>query len=187
MSSSATSTISQSESSLGTGEEDSIQTSLKLQYYLPSSNNGMSFLSFRVRSHAPSIRSYRGTKVVWPDFQPMRVPVEPVCIDLFRQNPVFTSLLLKSPVHVVQRRRTWTGDFKCREVKTGFYRNRSMKTGSSGTLIGWKSGQTTFVPLGLNGGSVATDSASAQCRVRTGSCHWHSIHWAEQKRGLHLY
>ncbi len=45
------------------------------------------------------------------------------------------------------RRRTWTGDFKCREVKTGFYRNRSMQTGSSGTLIGWKSGQTTFVPL----------------------------------------
>ncbi len=33
------------------------------------------------------------------------------------------------------------------EVKTGFYRNRSMQTGSSGTLIGWKSGQTTFVPL----------------------------------------
>ncbi len=40
-----------------------------------------------------------------------------------------------------------TGDFKCREVKTGFYRNRSMQTGSSETLIGWKSGQTTFVPL----------------------------------------
>jgi hypothetical protein len=46
-----------------------------------------------------------------------------------------------------QRRWTWTGDFKCREAKTGFYRNRSMQTGSSGTLIGWKSGQTTFVPL----------------------------------------
>jgi hypothetical protein len=46
-----------------------------------------------------------------------------------------------------QRRWTWTGDFKCREVKTGFCRNRSMQTGSSGTLIGWKSGQTTFVPL----------------------------------------
>jgi hypothetical protein len=26
----------------------------------------------------------RGTYVVWPDFQPMRVPEEPVCIDLFR-------------------------------------------------------------------------------------------------------
>ncbi len=47
----------------------------------------------------------------------------------------------------LQRRWIWTGDFKCREVKTGFYRNRSMQTGSSGTLIGWKSGQTTFVPL----------------------------------------
>ncbi len=45
------------------------------------------------------------------------------------------------------RRWTWTGDFKCREVKTGFCLNRSMQTGSSGTLIGWKSGQTTFVPL----------------------------------------
>ncbi len=42
---------------------------------------------------------------------------------------------------------TWTGDFKCREAKTGFCRNRPKLTGSSGTLIGWKSGQTTFVPL----------------------------------------
>jgi hypothetical protein len=58
-----------------------------------------------VRSHAPSIQSHRGTKVVWPDFQPMRVPEEPVCIDIFRQNPVFTSLRLKSPVHV---HRLWT-------------------------------------------------------------------------------
>ncbi len=41
---------------------------------------------------------------------------------------------------------TRTGDFKCRE-KTGFCRNRSMQTDSTGTLIGWKSGQTTFVPL----------------------------------------
>jgi hypothetical protein len=31
--------------------------------------------------------------------------------------------------------------------KTGFCRNRSMQTGSSGTLIGSKSGQTTFAPL----------------------------------------
>jgi hypothetical protein len=30
----------------------------------------------------------------------MRVPEEPVCVHLFRQNPVFTSLHLKSPVHV---------------------------------------------------------------------------------------
>ncbi len=41
-------------------------------------------LCIRVRSHAPSIRSHRGTKVVLPDFQPMRVPEEPVCIDLFQ-------------------------------------------------------------------------------------------------------
>ncbi len=45
------------------------------------------------------------------------------------------------------RRWTWTGDFKCREVKTGFCRKRWTQTGSSGTLIGWKSGQTTFIPL----------------------------------------
>ncbi len=31
----------------------------------------------------------------------MRVPEEPVCIHLFYRNPVFTSLHLKSPVHVV--------------------------------------------------------------------------------------
>ncbi len=46
-----------------------------------------------------------------------------------------------------RRRWTWTGDFKCREVKTGFCRKRWTQTGSSGTLIGWKSGQTTFIPL----------------------------------------
>ncbi len=45
------------------------------------------------------------------------------------------------------RRWTWTGDFKCMEVKTGFCRKRWTQTGSSGTLIGWKSGQTTFIPL----------------------------------------
>ncbi len=42
---------------------------------------------------------------------------------------------------------TWTGDFKWREVKTRFYRNRLMQTDSSGTLIGWKSCQTPSVPL----------------------------------------
>jgi hypothetical protein len=35
--------------------------------------------------------------VVFPDFQPMRVSEESVCIYLFRQNPVFTSLHLRSP------------------------------------------------------------------------------------------
>ena len=65
----------------------------------------VSFAVYWVRSHAPSIRSHRGIKVVWPDFQPMRVPEEPVCVHLFRQKPVFTSLHLKSPVHV---HRLWT-------------------------------------------------------------------------------
>ncbi len=55
----------------------------------------------RVHSHTPSIWSHRGIKVVWPDFQPMRVPEEPVCFHLFRQNPFFTSLHLKSPDHSV--------------------------------------------------------------------------------------
>jgi hypothetical protein len=53
---------------------------------------------------------------------------------------------------------TWTEDFKCREVKTGFCRNRSMQTGLSGTLVGWKSGQTC-PSMGPNGGSVDMDSA----------------------------
>ncbi len=42
----------------------------------------------------------------------MRVPKEPVCNDLFRQNPVITSLHLKSPVHVVppleEKRKSWS-------------------------------------------------------------------------------
>ncbi len=60
-----------------------------------------SVYSESVAMHPPSIRSHRGTKVVWPDIQPMRVPEEPVWIDLFRQKPVFTSLHMKYPVHVV--------------------------------------------------------------------------------------
>ena len=38
--------------------------------------------------------------MVFPDFQPMKISEEPICIYLFRQNPVFTSLHLRSPVHV---------------------------------------------------------------------------------------
>ncbi len=55
---------------------------------------------YRVHCHPPSIRSHRGTKVVFTVFQPMRVSEEPVCIYLFRKNTVFTSLHLSSPVHV---------------------------------------------------------------------------------------
>ncbi len=39
--------------------------------------------------------------MVCPEFQPMRVSEEPVYIYLFRQNPVFISLHLRSPVHFV--------------------------------------------------------------------------------------
>jgi hypothetical protein len=64
---------------------------------------------------------------------------------LYTRNGNFLAYIIMEKS--AQRRWTWTGEFKCREVKTGFCRNRSMQTGSSGTLIGWKSGQTTFVPL----------------------------------------
>jgi hypothetical protein len=52
------------------------------------------------------------------------------------------------------------GDRKCREVKTAFCRKGQMQTGSSGTLIGWKSGKTMhFCPsMGLNRGNLAMDS-----------------------------
>ncbi len=39
--------------------------------------------------------SLHSAPMVFPDFQPMRVSEEPVCIDLFRQNPFLP------PVHVV--------------------------------------------------------------------------------------
>jgi hypothetical protein len=75
----------------------------------------------------------------------------PAVRDLTRDGTwLYMEYLRRKCTQLVQcflRRWTWTGDFKCREIKTGFYRNRSMQTGSSGTLIGWKSGQTTFVPL----------------------------------------
>ncbi len=57
-------------------------------------------LWLRVYSRAPSTRSHRGTKVVFfLDFQPMKVSEEPVGIYLFRQNPVLTTLQLRSAVH----------------------------------------------------------------------------------------
>ncbi len=40
--------------------------------------------------------------MVFPDFQPTRVSEEPVCIYLFRQNPVLTSLHFRFPVRVIQ-------------------------------------------------------------------------------------
>ncbi len=60
----------------------------------PSNVPPLSFLYYWlwVDSHSPSIRSHRG----FPDYQPMRLSEEPVCIYVF-----FTSLHLRSPVHVV--------------------------------------------------------------------------------------
>ncbi len=110
------------------------------------------------------------------------------------------SVALFSPAHsTTQRRWTWTGDLKCREVKSGFYRNWSMKTGSSGTLIGWESGQTTFVPLWdwMEGAWLRTQCTRTAARgklldssrhTRQPSVH-RSVHWEkEQKNGdLHVY
>jgi hypothetical protein len=65
----------------------------------------------------------------------------------------FTPLCLFSMASIVAdedvflRRYDMNGSFQMQGGKTGFCRNRSMQTGSSWTLIGWISGQTTFVPL----------------------------------------
>jgi hypothetical protein len=47
----------------------------------------------------------------------MGVPEEPVCIGLFRQNPVFISLHLKSPVHVVP---PLTSDYKSNKTYAAY-------------------------------------------------------------------
>ncbi len=87
--------------------------------------------TYWVHSHAPSIRSHRGIKVVWPDFQPMRVPEEPVCVHLFGQKPVFTSLHLKSPVHVhgLWRRRQVEEAFSIK--KTFLFTSNQLTMGTS--------------------------------------------------------
>jgi hypothetical protein len=51
----------------------------------------------------------------------MRVPEEPVCIDIFRQNPVFTSLQLKSPVNVVPPLERRAVFFKASPLKRGLF------------------------------------------------------------------
>jgi hypothetical protein len=72
----------------------------------------------------------------------MRVTEEPVCIDLIRQNPVFTSLHLKSPVHVHRLRKDlpptslfsifrvtdFTGNQKAIEVKETIFLRGGGKT-----------------------------------------------------------
>ncbi len=53
---------------------------------------------------------------------------------------------------------TWTGDLKCREVKTGFSRKKWMQTSSSGTLIWLEIWSSLLFPSpGPIGGSVAMD------------------------------
>ncbi len=67
------------------------------------------------------------------------------------------------------RRWTWTGDFKCREVKTGFYRNISFFWDSHWLEI-WSN---HFCPsMGLNGGSVATDSVHCISMEWNKNNHW---------------
>ncbi len=62
-------------------------------------------------------------------------------------------------VHLMRPIEAVTGRFQMQEVKTGFCRNRSMKTGSSETLIGWKSEKNHLCPsMGQNGGSVAMEN-----------------------------
>ncbi len=58
------------------------------------------------------------TDVIFPDFWPMRVSEELVCFYLFRQNPVFTSLHLRSPVHLVPPQAiSWTIGNSLRAVR----------------------------------------------------------------------
>jgi hypothetical protein len=84
----------------------------------------------------------------------MRVSEEPVCIDLFRQNPVFTSLHLKSPEAV-----DTNGRFQMQGGKNWIfpkYINANRFFWDSHWLEIWSN---NFCPsMGLNGGSVATDS-----------------------------
>ncbi len=95
----------------------------------------LSVVGTGVHSHAPSIRSHRGIKVVWPDLQPMRIPEEPVCVRLFRQKPVFTSLHLKSPVHVHRLGANWQSEGSKRLPTPGSESIRKWKTGS--TALDW--------------------------------------------------
>ncbi len=56
-----------------------------------------------------------------------------------------------------------TGDLKCREEKTGFCRKREMQTGSSETLIGWKSESiATLPPFGPIEGQKWFDQISSE-------------------------
>jgi hypothetical protein len=61
-------------------------------------SSGMEHLSESIVARLPPFGPIEGQKCFFFRFQPIRVSEEPVCIYLFRQNPVFTSLHLRSPV-----------------------------------------------------------------------------------------
>ncbi len=63
-----------------------------------------------------------------------------------RKTGIKSHLLLQRRLTVL-RRHDMNGSSQMREVKTGFYLQRSMQIGSSETLIGWKLRITTFFPL----------------------------------------
>ncbi len=72
--------------------------------YCSCSPPAWSFLSSESIATLPPFGPIEGQKwffPVFPDFQPMTVSEEPVCIHHFRQNPVFASLHSRSHVHVV--------------------------------------------------------------------------------------
>jgi hypothetical protein len=57
-------------------------------------------------------------------------------------QPIQRRLNCELHVGSYQRRYDMNG-----RVQTGFCRKRLMQTGSSETLVGWKSGQTIYVPI----------------------------------------
>ncbi len=56
-------------------------------------------------------------------------------------------MYVRLQIYILQRLYDTNGIFQMQGGKNRIYWNKYMQTGSSGTLIGWKSGQTTFVPL----------------------------------------
>ena len=72
------------------------------------------------------------------------------------------------------RRYDMNGIFQMQGGKNWICRNRSMQTGFSGTLIGWKSGQTTFVPLWdrMEGAWLWTQLRKVTLRDYTNSVQW---------------
>jgi hypothetical protein len=120
-------------------------------------------------------------KWFFPDFQPMRVSEEPVCIYIFRQNPVFTSLHSRFPESIAtippfgpieghkwlfQRRYDMNGIFQMQGGKNWILPkkiNTNRFFWDSHSLEIWSN---HFCPsMGPNGGSVAMDSDFQPMRV----------------------